>query len=221
MNRRDCTLKDYRRKDLSLYLLAIFSILFINSVEWIKITENNWQQILVKNSYSAMSFGIAYILVFISTSLIPSDSKLKLLFCGSKRIPGNIVITRLISKKWTDIRLSKDSTSEILSKKFGLEKGNAQWYSMYSCVQDEPSVLGSNKDFLFARDLSILTIETFVGYLVIVWPLKVVRFNINSFFILLVLIALTVSIVRILGKRFVLNVVVRYLKSEEVKNEHY
>ncbi|WP_282801731.1 hypothetical protein [Secundilactobacillus kimchicus] len=213
-------MKDYRRNDLSLYLLALLAMIFINSFDWQSIETISWQVLLVKGSYSTVSMGISYVLVFVLTSLIPSDFKMMVLFGGRGRVPGNVVISKIISNRWHDLRLNSDEAVKVLKDKFPDTQGNDQWYKLYVFVKDEPAVWLSNKDFLFSRDLAIITGEVFILYTLAVWPLRILSCNLYLSLALLLLTILSVFMVHVLGKRFVLNVVVLYLREKEKSDEH-
>lgn len=168
---------------------------------------------LIKIVYSTGVLGVAYLLAFILESLIPSDVKTAIIFWGNSKLPGNVVIDKLLRKKWKDVRLDFDETSLFLNDNFPKKHGNSEWYCMYTVVREEKMITGASSDFLFARDLFILTLEVMVMYLLIICT-STFEIKISILMVLGILLILTELSARILGKRLALNVIVMFMKME-------
>ena len=175
-------MKEYRKEELKYYVIGnILIILLLSDV--VKklwgysqgIPENIIENIAKLLGVSLLS-SIIYIYVFILDSIVPSKLKQFIIFFPFGE-PGKTIFQK-IRKKNIDSRFTQEDTvvkyssiyteqDSIKDKKKQEEYQNSKWYSIYQSIEDNPTVVQSQKDFLLNRDMCIITIVIGVIYVII------------------------------------------------------
>lgn len=209
-------MKDYREKELKMYILACI-LLLICLTKGYSIKMEAGETIVAISAVidTTLVSSCIYIFVYISDALFSSGMKDKLVsLFGLIKKPAYTVFSN-IEKNDVDDRFVKTEVikqyKEIYAnmpedKKQGYIYQNANWYKIYSKHRDVSMIYSANRDYLLCRDMFISTISLFVLYIISVIAKL---FNFNIFYILFLIVMLIVNqlTTHIKARRFVYNVI--------------
>lgn len=210
-------LKDYRDKELSLYVIAnILLFLIVHKFISIDVNEiatetNVLSEIFASATLSAIAFGF----IIVTECLFTSEFKGKLLYLfGILKQPGSTIFTK-IKQKNPDNRFSYQTVKDKYPKIYdGLPKEiikrqryeNEHWYSIYNQCRDTSMILHSQRDWLLFRDIYISTILMITIY-VIALVINFVKFNEIYMIYLIIALATTNIGANRKANRFAFNVI--------------
>ncbi len=100
--------------------------------------------------------GIAFIIATVANGLLSADMKHRLVFLRWKNVlPGHRAFSEYAA---ADPRIDLDKLKKACGNKFPEDpvEQNRQWYGLYKTVENYPSVLQVQGDFLLTRDYAAL-----------------------------------------------------------------
>lgn len=209
-------IKDYREKELKLYIVAtIIILLSINKDLIILESTRSYIEDIFKVINTVLTSASMYIFAYISDSFYSSHFKEKVMtLFGIVRLPGQKIFTEIKNKN-KDLRFSAETALEVYKeiynnmpsekkKKYIYE--NENWYKLYSKYRDIPMIYNSNKDYLLCRDMFFATLSLIVLYF-LCFIFDVFEFDLKclQLFILLLIINFINAINK--SKRLVYNVI--------------
>jgi hypothetical protein len=153
-------------------------------------------------------------LVLILGGVLSASMKARLIFWRWRyALPGHRVFTKLAPK---DCRVNmKAVEAKMITLPTEPKEQNAAWYKLYEKYEDNLIVKASHKQFLVARDMSIISLVFSLGGTIGLAFARLPAGYVLSYclimFLLYILLAITAQNH---GKRFVCNVLVEYLKNQ-------
>ena len=227
-------IKDYRGKELKSYVIANFLAILYGTNFLYKIAEliggNRDISVIASSATFAVFTAVIYIFVFLADALVPSEIKDKAIWpCGCK--PGEKIFTEIreqnednrfsaqhVERLYADVYASIDAETNENMKK---DIQNNNWYYIYKLHENEAQVCVSQRDSLLCRDLTIITITLFIGFLVLSF-ISSTSFSWGTLIFLIVEYVVTGYLARYKGIRFAYNVIatdiVAKLAEEKSKN---
>ncbi len=216
----DKDIKDYREKELKIYvigniILILIGIGFVDSIVSAIGKKKIWDVAGVVVSSGAVS-SLVYIYTYIIDALIPGDVKNKIIW-WRKGLPGNRVFSE-IKKKNKDTRFTAKEVMdkynvvyENIDDKTEAERNrieNSAWYGAYQRNENSAQVYISNRDWLLCRDMCVVTLWVLAGIFFVFCAFKIC---IPCWLVLVVLAELVAMWIaaRIKSKRFVYNVIAK------------
>jgi len=210
-------LKDYREKELPLYIIANV-LLFLVVHSFITVDTNNFPkttevlaQVFVSGILSAIAFGF----IIVTECLFTSNFKNNLLYLfGLFNLPGCTIFSK-IKDKDSDNRFSYRKVAEKYptlyenlptEKKVRLRYENEKWYVIYNQIREVPMIHVSQRDWLLCRDIYISTL-VMLGMYIVVTVLGFAEFNCNYLLFLIVMLAITNFGTNRKAARFAYNVI--------------
>lgn len=211
-------LKDYREKELKMYILANILVIVILSntfvVSEILTSEDSWLVLFIKIVDSTLISSSIYIFAFLADAMFSSGLKMKMVYFLGE-LPGANVFSSIKTKN-NDYRFTSE---QVLEKYKGIYDNmpndlkkrrkfeNSMWYSIYDKWRDTDMICISNRDYLLCRDLYISTLIIIIGYILGTTTLNIIEFNWKCIYYLLCMMLVTNISTRLKGKRFVYNVI--------------
>ena len=190
-------LKDYRDKELPLYIIANI-LVFLIVHQFISIDASdvpNTVVILSQLFISTVLSAIAFSFILVVECLFTSNFKDKLLFLfGLFKMPGSTIFTRIKNNN-RDRRFSYQSVKEKhpdiydnlpIEKKTKQQYENEKWYAIYSQHRDISMIHNSQRDWLLYRDIYISTLVMIILY-IITTVIRFVEFNFLYLLFLLIM----------------------------------
>lgn len=209
-------MKDYREKELKMYLLACILLLICLTKGYSTKMETAEKLVAISAIIdTTLASSCIYIFVYISDALFSSEMKDKLIsLFGLIKKPAYTVFSNIEKKDVDDrfikteaIKQYKDIYANMPNnKEQAYIYQNANWYKIYSRNRDVAMIYSSNQDYLLCRDMFISTISLSVLYII---SIIVKLFEFNTLYILFLLAMLLVNLLttHIKAKRFVYNVI--------------
>lgn len=209
-------MKDYREKELRMYILAC--LLFL-----ICLTKGYSLQMATGEKIVAISAVIdttltsscTYMFVYILDSIFSSETKDKLVsLFGWIKKPAYTVFSDIESGKVDDrfsksdaIKRYKNIYANMPDDKNDVDiYQNSNWYKIYSKYRDVDMIYFSNRDYLLCRDMFISTISLLFLYVASI-VIKLFKFNTIYVVFLLAMLIVNLLTTHIKAKRFVYNVI--------------
>lgn len=213
-------MKDYRKDELKTYVIGnILIILMFSGLFKIFFSLSDGTiDIISKLLGSALLSSILYIYVFILDSFIPSKLKDFVVYfpCGR---PGDKIFEKIREKeidprfthedamtKYQDIYKELDLISD-RKKKHVFQ--NSKWYGIYQSIEENPTVILAQKDFLLNRDMCIITVVILILYVLISRISKIYPIKGGALMWMLAEILLTNIAAKGKAERFALNVIAK------------
>ena len=225
-------IKDYRNKELKLYMIANILIILATSenISYNEITGNVYyiKKIVELLNISLIS-GFMSIITFLLDSLYSSNIKSKLLnLFDIIPEPGERIFSNIFNNNYKDHRIDiNDALIEYNDIKVCMERltkkeknifENTQWYKIYHKYRNQDMIFISNKDYLLCRDIYIATINIIILYLLFSKIFKIINFS-NIYFISILILAVVSNIsAHGKSKRKVYNVIA-YDLSEKLRHK--
>jgi hypothetical protein len=206
-------LKDYRKKELSYYIIANIAVLLL-LLDSFHFSQFEIQIIEIISNFIRISIlsSVIYILTFIADGLFSSDLKIWLIGGHS---PGEKIFSKIQNGTF-DKRFTCEEAQKIYSKIYeSLPKEkkdrflyeNAEWYKIYNKYRNVTMIMVSNRDFLLCRDIYFSTIINIIIYLGLTFVFKTIVFDWRYIGYLTVMLILSNLGTRNKGSRFVSNVI--------------
>lgn len=213
-------LKNYREKELSLYIISSV-LIFLISHRFINVDANNFadtlslfSQIFVSAILSVIAFGF----IFVVECLFTSRFKERLLylfgFFGLLNPPGYTIFSKIKENNY-DKRFSHNKLmvkyptlyeNMPITKKERQDYENEKWYEIYNQVRDVSMIRSSQREWILCRDIYISTLVMLISYIIIVM-LCLVEFNIYYLMFLVVMLLVTNFGANRKANRFAYNVI--------------
>lgn len=217
-------LKDYREKELKMYIIAniFIMILLNNDFELMKIQEN-WFYLIVKLTGTTLVSASIYIFVYLADSIFSSELKSKLLYFMGHQ-PGEKIFST-ISHSSKDLRFTtervKSRYKDIYDNMPNNQKDrykyeNDKWYEIYNKYRDIGMIHFSNRDYLLCRDMYISTVALILSYTILSVFTKNIELEWNAILYLIIMLLITNISYRVKRKRFVYNVLAHDLHDQNV-----
>ena len=197
-------LKDYREKELSLYIVANI-IIFLVVHKFISINTDDTSktvgilsQIFVASIFSVIAFSFTLVVECLFTSGFKTNLLYLFSFFGLLYMPGYTIFTHIKNNN-PDNRFSymkvMEKHPEVYAnlpsdKKERMRYENENWNVIYNQYRDVSMIHFSNRDWLLCRDIYISTL-VFIGYYIILTMMKLVEINWQYLVFLLILAAVT------------------------------
>lgn len=220
-------MKDYREKELKMYILACV-LLLICLTKGYSIQLETGEKIVAISAVidTTLASGCIYMFVYISDALFTSSIKDKLVsLFGLIKKPAYTVFSDIEKKTVDDrfLRIEAITRYENVYSNMPDDKKqaelyqNANWYKIYSQNRDVSMIYASNRDYLLCRDMFISTISLSVLYII---SIMVKLFEFNVFYILFLIAMLCVNLLttHIKARRFVYNVIAYDLTNRDDKH---
>lgn len=202
-----------------LYIIADIIIIFSSNISLPNIKLILENKMLVELAITIVITPILSILSLIVLNIVPTKIKNLLVFWKIKE--------SLPSYRWKSILCNDDRMdTKKIENKFGknlsAQEQHNLWYKLYTNNKSDIRILNSQKDYLFARDLSIATvilsviisIFSIVGFLTLNLP---IRFLFNNLLILGIIYFILILVSRNSASRFICNVlIVDNSRNEEI-----
>lgn len=209
-------MKDYREKELKMYILACVLLLICLTRGYSLQMETGEKIVAISTVIdTSLASGCIYMFVYISDALFSSEIKDKIVsLFGLIKKPAYSVFSN-IEKNDLDDRFLKDEVTKPYKdiyvnmpedeKQADLYQ-NANWYKIYSKNRDVSMIYSSNRDYLLCRDMFISTISLLVIYMLSI-VVKLFEFNIIYVLFLVAMLFVNLWTTHIKAKRFVYNVI--------------
>lgn len=222
-------LKNYREKELSLYIVSSV-LIFLISHQFINVDASNianslslLSQIFVSAILSVIAFGF----IFVIECLFTSRFKEKLLYLfGLLNPPGYTIFSKIKENNY-DKRFSHKKLIAKYptiyedmpkTKKERQDYENEKWYEIHNQVRDVSMIRLSQREWLLCRDIYISTLVMLVSYIVIV-VLCLVEFNIYYLLFLVAMLIITNFGANRKANRFAYNVIAYDVNSPKERKE--
>ena len=213
-------MKDYRKDELKTYVIGniLIIVMFSGLFKIFFSLSDGTIDIISKLLGSALLSSILYIYVFILDSFIPSKLKDFVVYfpCGR---PGDKIFEKIREKeidprfthedamtKYQDIYKELDLISD-RKKKHVFQ--NSKWYGIYQSIEENPTVILAQKDFLLNRDMCIITVVILILYVLISRISKIYPIKGGALMWMLAEILLTNIAAKGKAERFALNVIAK------------
>ncbi|MDD6793859.1 MAG: hypothetical protein PUE01_00360 [Clostridiaceae bacterium] len=217
-------LKDYREKELKMYIIACIFLLMCltNNFNFDKEFLEDVSAI-TKSINTVLISASIYMFSYIADSIISSEFKDKVVnIFGLISKPGEIIFSK-IQSDCKDDRIYKEKALKIYCDIYdnmpdNIEKKrkyqNSKWYDIYSKHRDITMIQVSNRDYLLCRDLFFSTISLLILYIASVW---VGLLTMDWRFITFLIVMLVVNNIatHIKSSRFAYNVIAYDLSKSE------
>lgn len=221
-------MKDYREKELKMYILACILFL-ICMTKGYSLQMETGEKIMAISAVidTTLSSSCIYMFVYISDALFSSEIKEKIVsLFGLIKKPAYTVFTDIekdnrddrflkteVTKRYKDIyaNMPEDKKQVYLYQ-------NAKWYKIYSRNRDVSMIYSSNRDYLLCRDMFISTISLSVLYILSI-VVKLFEFNIIYVLFLITMLFVNLLTTHVKAKRFVYNVIAYDLAYRDEKEE--
>lgn len=183
-------MKDYREKELKMYILACV-LLLICLTKGYSLQMETGEKIVAISAVidTTLASSCIYMFIYISDALFSSEIKDKIVsLFGLIKKPAYTVFTD-IEKDDVDDRFLKTEvikrykdiyTNMPEDKKQVYLYQNSKWYKIYSRNRDVPMIYSSNRDYLLCRDMFISTISLSVLYILSI-VVKLFEETVSSF----------------------------------------
>jgi len=210
-------LKDYRDRELSLYIIAnVLIFLIVHRFIRVDLTDIPAATKVLADVFSSVVFSaIAFGFILVVECLFTSEFKENLLYLfGLLKMPGSTIFSK-IKNKDSDVRFSyqtlKEKYPELYEdlpadKKARLRYENEHWYSIYSQCRETSMIYYSQRDWLLCRDIFISTFLMIIMY-AIVSILHFATFNPHYTTFLIILLVITAIGANRKAVRFAFNVI--------------
>lgn len=209
-------MKDYREKELKMYILACV-LLLICLTKGYSIQMDTGNKIVAISAVidTTLASSCIYIFVYISDALFSSDIKDKIVsLFGLIKKPAYLVFSNIKNGNVDDRFLKEDAmikykdiyTNMPEDKKQAYLYQNAKWYKIYSKNRDVAMIYSSNRDYLLCRDMFISTISLLFWY-ILSSVVGFFEFNIIYLLFLFVMLFVNLLTTHIKARRFVYNVI--------------
>lgn len=220
-------MKDYREKELKMYILACVLLLICLTKRYSLQMETGDKIVAISTVIdTTLSSSCIYIFVYIIDSLFSSKTKDKIVsLFGLIKKPAYAVFSN-IQKNDVDDRFLKSEVKKRYKdiydkmpedkKMVGIYQ-NSSWYKIYSDIREVPMICTSNRDYLLCRDMFISTISLLVLYMLSV-SVKLFEFKIVYVVFLVTMLFVNLISTHIKAKRFVYNVIAYDLAQQYKKD---
>lgn len=222
-------MKDYREKELKMYILASVLLLICLTKGYSMKMETGEKIVAIAAVVdTTLASSCIYMFAYISDAIFSSEIKDKLVSVfGLIKKPAYKIFSD-IEKKDLDSRfLKEDAIKHYKNIYDNMPKDkeqadiyqNAKWYKIYSKHRDVAMIYSSNRDYLLCRDMFISTISLSVLYIL---SIVTKLFEFNKVYLLFLIIMLLVNLLttHIKARRLVYNVIAYDLahRDDEVKS---
>lgn len=209
-------MKDYREKELKMYILACILLLICLTKGYSMQMETGEKIVAISAIIdTTLASSCIYMFVYISDALFSSGVKDTLVSLFGKIKKPACTIFLDIEKKDGDERfLKKDAMERYkdiyanMPENMG-EKDkyqNAHWYKIYSKHREVGMIYSSHRDYLLCRDMFISTISLSVLYAISVFA-KLFEFNMIYTLFLGAMLVINLVTTHVKARRFVYNVI--------------
>lgn len=209
-------MKDYREKELKMYILACVLLLICLTKGYSMEMETGEKIVTISTVIdTTLASGFIYIFVYILDSLFPSGMKDKLVsLFGIIKKPAYTIFSN-IEKNDVDDRFVREEavkqyreiyTNMPKNKKQAYIYQNANWYKIYSKNRDVSMIYCSNRDYLLCRDMFVATISMLFLYILSIF-INLFEFNIFYLLFLITMLFVNLLTTHIKARRFVINVI--------------
>lgn len=221
-------MKDYREKELKMYILACILLLICLTKEYSFQIETGENILAISDLIdTALVSGSIYIFAYISDALFSSKIKDKIVsLFGLIKKPGYTIFSD-IEKDNIDDRFLKEEALKYYkdiyenmpkdNKKAYLYQ-NEKWYKIYSKIRDVSMIHTSNRDYLLCRDMFFSTISLAVLYTLSV-VLDLFVFNKIYVLFLITMFFMNLAATHIKAKRFAYNVIAYDLTHRDMNDK--
>jgi hypothetical protein len=209
-------IKDYRDKELKMYILACVFVLlcFSGKISFSKETKELLGSISDAVNGVIIS-AVLFIFTFISDSLFTTKVKSFIInLCGIFKFTGEVIFTR-IKDKDRDIRFTNEAAQRVyedIYKNMPADQKerylyeNEQWFKIYSKYRDVSVIYFSNRDYLLCRDMVFATISIGAVY-ILSSAARLTDFDYRFYIYLGVMLVINFLAARSKLKEFVYNVI--------------
>ena len=215
----DKNIKDYRQKELCVYVIVNILMIIYESGMLDIIISILQESIILKVAQiilgSTALYTILYLCIIIADSIIPGKWKMKFIWLFSE-MPGEVIFTK-IREQNNDKRFTANGVLQKYNNVYDVidtetdkqkirEFQNANWYKIYQDNENKPQVFNAHREFLLFRDMSVLTIFIIIGTSIF-YLYNTYTMHCWVFIILIIELCITWLIARSKGRRFVYNVI--------------
>lgn len=200
-------IKEYRDKELKLYMIANLLLILATSkiIFYDEITGNiDYIKTIIDFFNISLISGFISVITFLLDSIYSSNIKLKLLnIFDLIHSPGENIFTNLFNNNYKDNRINYNDAilvySEIKNNMENMDKNdkrkyeNSEWYKIYHEHRNVDMIWYSNKDYLLCRDLFIASINIIVIYFIFSKIFRLIVFS-NIYFISITILAILSNI---------------------------
>lgn len=209
-------MKDYREKELKMYVLAC--VLFLICLTKGYSLQMETGKIIVSISAvieTTLASSCIYMFVYISDALFSSEIKDALVSLFGKIKKPAYTIFSDIEKKDVDGRFMKTEAMERYKDiyanmpedmKQADKYQNVQWYKIYSKHREVGMIYSSNREYLLCRDMFVSTISLSILYTISIY-VKIFEFNKIYTVFLVAMLLINLLTTHIKARRFVYNVI--------------
>ena len=220
-------MKDYREKELKMYIIACILLLICLTKKYsLNMEVGNMVLTITPIIETTLISGVICIFVFISDSLFPSIAKDKIIsLFGLIKKPGYTIFSEIEKNNKDDRFITEDVKEKYKNiydnmpqdKKILYKYQNKCWYEIYSKNRNEDVIYNSNRDYLLCRDIFFATIFMFFIYGCSIM-LKFFSFNWIFMVFMVVMLIINYFTTMFKAKRLVYNVIAFDLTNMD-KNE--
>lgn len=223
-------IKDYRGKELKSYVIANFLAILYGTGFLYKIAEliggNRDLSLIASSATFAVLTAVIYIFVFLADALVPSEVKDAIVWfrCGR---PGERIFTEIRDDNkdkrfstqdalvfYADIYESIDIESNEEKKKV---IQNKNWYYLYKLHEKKTQIFVSQRDSLLCRDINVITIMLFLGFIVLYF-LSNNPFSCYTLLFFFIEFVLTRFLAQTKGNRYAYNVIATDIAAKKADN---
>ena len=207
--------KEYKKYVIIYFLVYIAVNILIILYSESKILNISWffeNEVLIKFSIGLLTAPIISILSLIILNCIPDKIKNVLIFW---KLQKSLPSYRWVMIIKNDDRINGKALENKYGKSLSPQEQHDIWYKLYKENEKNTIILNSQKDYLFARDLSvstcILIIITSLISIVAIFKIGLpISYLLNNLIILLVIYLVLLIVSRNSANRFVCNVLAIY-----------
>lgn len=207
--------KEYKKYVIIYFLVYIAVNILIILYSENKILNISWffeNEVLIKFSIGLLTAPIISILSLIILNCIPDKIKNVLIFW---KLQKSLPSYRWVMIIKNDDRINGKALENKYGKSLSPQEQHDIWYKLYKENEKNTIILNSQKDYLFARDLSvstcILIIITSLISIVAIFKIGLpISYLLNNLIILLVIYLVLLIVSRNSANRFVCNVLAIY-----------
>lgn len=207
--------KEYKKYVIIYFLVYIAVNILIILYSESKILNISWffeNEVLIKFSIGLLTAPIISILSLIILNCIPDKIKNVLIFW---KLQKSLPSYRWVMIIKNDDRINGKALENKYGKSLSPQEQHDIWYKLYKENEKNTIILNSQKDYLFARDLSvstcILIIITSLISIVAIFNIGLpISYLLNNLIILLVIYLVLLIVSRNSANRFVCNVLAIY-----------
>lgn len=173
-------LKKSYQKHLYIFL-GVHLVVFLTLV----MDFNSLLNFSLTDGIKVLAFSMASLILFVLNRLIPSPAKEILVFWRlQERLPGHQAFSKYaLNDERIDLHYLKAKHPEL--EKTGFNE-NKLWYKIYQTHKNNPSVFDAHKNYLMARDMTMLVVVIFWVVAIMLFDSTLIGFLILEYLIFVV-----------------------------------